>query len=189
MDWFVAPVIEEDVVKLIMSERRQIRPPPFNGNRTGSNLDYCYSVDARKSLKVLHRNCFLHNTMLSLATTRNHSENITIPCISSRCAGRVLQLGDCSMMHVERLLKCSTYNLGFFRWVISVIFCWDILVTDISVVCLTVVLKFAITVFIRLHFQKFWPKWSFFRSLKKLVYDRKKTAYNWQKRECHVWRF
>jgi len=51
----------------------------------------------------------------------------------------------------------------FFRWNMAVIFCWDI-----SVICLTAVLKLAITVFISLDFQTFWPKWlNFFRSFQK----------------------
>ena len=56
--------------------------------------------------------------------------------------------------------------LFFFRWDISVIFCRDSLVTkDISVTCLTAVLKQAVTVLISLYFQTFfqnnfglWPK-------------------------------
>jgi len=47
---------------------------------------------------------------------------------------------------------CS--DLLFFRWDVSVIFCWDI-----SVNCLTVVLKLAVTVFISVYFKTFWPKW------------------------------
>jgi len=49
---------------------------------------------------------------------------------------------------------------------------------DISVIFLTIVLTLAITGFIRLCFQTFWPKWLafFFGHLKKIsVYDRKKT--------------
>ena len=45
-------------------------------------------------------------------------------------------------------------------------FCWEILVTEtFSVICLTVVLKLAVTVFISRYFQTFWPKWlNFLRS-------------------------
>jgi len=39
---------------------------------------------------------------------------------------------------------------------------------NISVICLTVVLKLTITVFFSLYFQTFWPKWlNFFRSFQK----------------------
>jgi len=44
-------------------------------------------------------------------------------------------------------------------------FCWDILV-----ICLTVVSKLAITMFISLYFQTFWPKWlNFFSHFKNIL--------------------
>ena len=54
----------------------------------------------------------------------------------------------------------------------AVFFRWNILV-----ICLTVVLKLAITVFSSLYFQTFWPKWlNFFQSFQKpSVYDWKMT--------------
>ena len=50
---------------------------------------------------------------------------------------------------------------------------------DISVICLTVVLKLAVTVFIILYFQTFWPNWlNFFGNFKNIpVYDGKKQTH------------
>ena len=48
---------------------------------------------------------------------------------------------------------------------------------NISVVCPTVVLKLAVTVFFRLHFQAFWPKWlNFFVILKTFQSMTKKNS-------------
>ena len=65
-----------------------------------------------------------------------------------------------------------THEPGFFS---SVIFC-----SDISVICLTVVVKLAVTVFISLYFQTFFPKWlNFFPSFKNIsAYDREKQHTN-----------
>ena len=72
----------------------------------------------------------------------------------------------------------------FFRWDISVMFLlrpfghWDI-----SVICLKVVSKFDVTVFISLYFQTFWPKLlNFFGHFKHiLTYDRKNSLWKHQK--------
>jgi len=50
---------------------------------------------------------------------------------------------------------------------------------DIPVICLTVVLKLVLKVFISLYFQTFWPKWlNFFGHFKKIsVYDRKQNQW------------
>ena len=72
------------------------------------------------------------------------------------------------------------------------IFCWDI-----SVICLTVVSKLAVTVFISLYFQTFWPKiLHFLGHFKNVsVYDRKKSRgaraldqklYIWKITNCAV---
>jgi len=67
---------------------------------------------------------------------------------------------SCSKNQGTCLLNMSTSSDVFkpvvFRW-------------DISVICLTVVLKLAVTVFISPYFQTFWPNWlNFFRSFKKM---------------------
>jgi len=67
----------------------------------------------------------------------------------------------------------------FFCWEISVIF-WETfwsLHWNISVICLVVVLKLTITVFISLYFQTFWTKWlNFFRHFKNVsVFDQKNS--------------
>ena len=50
--------------------------------------------------------------------------------------------------------------IHFGHFLLRQIGCWDILV-----ICLTVVFKLAVAVFISLNFQTFWPKWlNFFRS-------------------------
>ena len=61
------------------------------------------------------------------------------------------------------------YKAVFFRWDISVIYLlrhfghWDI-----SVICLAVVSKLTVTMFIILYFQTFWLKWlDFFQSFQK----------------------
>ena len=60
-------------------------------------------------------------------------------------------------------------DTDFFRWNITIIFCCDIFGHwNISVICLTVAWKLAVTVFSSLNFQTFWPKWlNFFRSFHK----------------------
>ena len=65
----------------------------------------------------------------------------------------------------------------FFAETIQSFFAGHFVQWDIWVICLIVVLKLAVTVFISLYFQIFWPKWlNFCRSFQKiLVYDRKKT--------------
>jgi len=57
----------------------------------------------------------------------------------------------------------------FFRWNISLIFCWDIMEIE------TVLLKLSL-LFI-LYFQSFWRKWLFFGHFKNVsAYDRKKQV-------------
>ena len=58
--------------------------------------------------------------------------------------------------HVHMLQGVRVYpHYVFFHW-------------DISVVCLTIISKLSVTVFISLYFHRFWPKWhNFFRSFQK----------------------
>jgi len=65
----------------------------------------------------------------------------------------------------------------FFAETIQSFFAGHFVQWDIWVICLIVVLKLAVTVFVSLYFQIFWPKWlNFCRSFQKiLVYDRKKN--------------
>jgi len=83
--------------------------------------------------------------------------------VKFRC--RILSRRDQSLFSrfsQQRWRYCAPCRSGavLFHWVILVIFYWDI-----SLICLTVVLKLAVAVFISLYFQTFWPKWLTFRPM------------------------
>jgi len=72
----------------------------------------------------------------------------------------------------RNLVSCDC----FFRWNISVIFCWDIFDIEIFLSFVTVLLKLS-QLFI-LYIQTFWPKWHvFFGHFENVsAYDRKKQV-------------
>ena len=55
----------------------------------------------------------------------------------------------------------------FFAETFRLFLLWQISYWNISVVCVTVVFKLAVTVFISLYFWTFWPKWQLFWSFQK----------------------
>jgi len=66
---------------------------------------------------------------------------------------------ECKTLHRSFLQTCFFFTETFWS-----LFCRDIFVTDISVICLAVVSKLTISV----YFQTFWPKWpNFFWSFQR----------------------
>jgi len=94
-------------------------------------------------------------TLCSLATARTLSQK-------NREATKVI-VSPCLIKESDwqdTTPRGTIWGPGFFRCDISVIFLLGHFGhLDVSVICLTVVLKLAEAVFISLYFQTFWPKW------------------------------
>ena len=76
--------------------------------------------------------------------------------------------------HIDVLDKYACLNYWYGLQPAFFHFCWDILV-----ICLTLVLKFAVTALTSLYFRTLWPNWlNFVFNFKNTVHDRKLTENN-----------